>query len=118
MNTYHVEFDTKEAMLGGLSVFDFENNTYTVDYSDPSMLNIIGLWFEDTGKTVTDSDGNVQSLYTGHQGWQVNYVGELPSALQANVITEVENEYRTLSKDIMPLDEEVEVIPFEEASDV
>lgn len=117
MNTYYVEFDTKEAMLSSLAVFDFENKSYKVDYSDPSMLNIVGLWYEDTGESATDSDGNEQSLYIGHQGWQVNYVGDFPSELQGNVITEIETEYRTLSKNIMPL-EEADILPVEEASDV
>jgi hypothetical protein len=105
MQTYFLEFEDREQMMGALPVFKLDEIDPVIDYSHPDMLNVIGLFYEATGEKYTDDDGVEHDKLMGYQGWQLNYVGELPAELNTLKVDFIDSPTyggRELSREPLP----------------
>lgn len=60
-------------------------------------FDVIGVIFKSTGEVVVDDDGCTWPSMEAIDGWHVNWLGELPEALQSYTLEEPNNPYRVFA---------------------
>jgi hypothetical protein len=86
---HYLKFTDEAAMQTALSAYYYEDeagDTVLMTGDGAYSIDVVGLVYQPTGETLTDEYGNEYPETKAVDGWHVNWLGDLPESLNANVI--------------------------------